>query len=362
MRSLISVLLALMMLLSLASASAAGQAPAWQMVDLTYGNMVMGRACLPEGYTFQFTPVCSVTDLSIGNPWALFLNAASPDGNIGLTYQSARDYVSYPNKSSYDGQYDSSIHTPLLHRMNAGEYCDYWVKQNFSKVQTIRCIDENTYPELAPYLRQQEQLKRAEYNSASYGANFISDVTFDFGVRLYQLITADGSEFRCAVGTGTQAATFNSSVPGIYVTLSSNFTSWTVPYVYAMFCPASAWDEGSVEMFKTFMANTSSSVQFQAANQRLSNALWDIVNGRSSGYSDNYETQVMQEETSKGDDYDDQFSDYILDRNDYTLSDGTHVKVPSGYDYVYEGDNGSVYFSNSAFGQPGGSTQLYPNQ
>ncbi len=46
----------------------------------------------------------------------------------------------------------------------------------------------------------------------------------------------------------------------------------------------------------------------------------------------------------------------------YTLSDGTHVKVPAGFDYVYEGDNGTVYFSSSAFSQPGGSTQLYPNQ
>ena len=57
----------------------------------------------------------------------------------------------------------------------------------------------------------------------------------------------------------------------------------------------------------------------------------------------------------------DQFSDYIFDQNDYTLSDGSSVQISTSYDYVYEGDNGVVYYSNSAFTQPGGSTQLYPN-
>ena len=57
----------------------------------------------------------------------------------------------------------------------------------------------------------------------------------------------------------------------------------------------------------------------------------------------------------------DQVSDYILGQNDYTLSNGDHVKVPTSYDYVYEGDDGNVYVSESSFDQPAGSTQLYPN-
>ena len=57
----------------------------------------------------------------------------------------------------------------------------------------------------------------------------------------------------------------------------------------------------------------------------------------------------------------DQFSDYILGQNDYTLSNGDHVKVPNSYDYVYEGTDGNVYVSGSSFDQPAGSTQLYPN-
>ena len=101
----------------------------------------------------------------------------------------------------------------------------------------------------------------------------------------------------------------------------------------------------------------------ERANQRISSEIWsaltgiDLVGGR--GLSE----RVMREETASGDDYDEErFTDYIFDANDYTLSDGSHVKVSTAYDYVYEGDNGVVYYSDSAFAQPGGSTELTPNR
>jgi hypothetical protein len=70
---------------------------------------------------------------------------------------------------------------------------------------------------------------------------------------------------------------------------------------------------------------------------------------------------VLSSSTSSDDTYNDErYTDYIFDQNDYTLSDGTHVKVSTAYDYVYEGDNGVVYFSDSAFPEPG--TRLTPNR
>ena len=36
--------------------------------------------------------------------------------------------------------------------------------------------------------------------------------------------------------------------------------------------------------------------------------------------------------------------------------------VQAKFDYVYEDDYGNVFATDSAFGQPGGSTQLYPNR
>ena len=57
---------------------------------------------------------------------------------------------------------------------------------------------------------------------------------------------------------------------------------------------------------------------------------------------------------------DERFTDYIFSQNDYTLSNGDHVKIPTSYDYVYADDNGNVYVTNST-DQPAGTTQLYPN-
>ncbi|MDD7077173.1 MAG: hypothetical protein PUI42_03450, partial [Lachnospiraceae bacterium] len=55
-----------------------------------------------------------------------------------------------------------------------------------------------------------------------------------------------------------------------------------------------------------------------------------------------------------------EFCDYILSQNSYTTSDGKVIKVPNSYDYVYEGENGNIYVSNST-DQPAGSTRLYAN-
>ena len=79
-----------------------------------------------------------------------------------------------------------------------------------------------------------------------------------------------------------------------------------------------------------------------------------------SGGSD-YSTKILAEETSKGNDYNEErFSDYMFDQNDYTLSDGSHVKVSTAYDYVWEGSGGTVYYSDSAFDMPYGAVQLSP--
>ena len=58
----------------------------------------------------------------------------------------------------------------------------------------------------------------------------------------------------------------------------------------------------------------------------------------------------------------DRFTDYIFDQNSYTTSDGYEVKISTEYDYVWDGGNGTVYYSDSAFDMPYGAVQLYPNR
>ena len=71
---------------------------------------------------------------------------------------------------------------------------------------------------------------------------------------------------------------------------------------------------------------------------------------------------MLRDEASDGDDYsDERFTDYIFDNNDYTLSDGSHIKVDTAYDYVYEDGDGNIVVSNSAFAEPAGGNRLSPN-
>ena len=146
------------------------------------------------------------------------------------------------------------------------------------------------------------------------------------------------------------------------MTEQGSYILWDSPCVYTLFCPAHLW-ENVGDIFPAFMENTSVTDQFLLANQRLSTELLSMMTGINLTGGEEYSRRVLQEEASRGSDYNDErYTDYMFDQNDYTLSDGSHVKISTQYDYVYEGDNGVVYYSDSAFAQPGGSTQLYPNR
>lgn len=95
------------------------------------------------------------------------------------------------------------------------------------------------------------------------------------------------------------------------------------------------------------------------ATQKLSLALENAI---TSGTSPSIDQDEISDILGTGDGtYDtEEFCDYILSQNSYTTSDGKVVKVPNSYDYVYEGEDGNIYVSNST-DQPAGSTRLYAN-
>ncbi len=125
---------------------------------------------------------------------------------------------------------------------------------------------------------------------------------------------------------------------------------------YMLAAPADAL-ESVFPAFELFVENTVASDQFLKANEKLGVELANIVSRSRMQYIDD----LLAQETTGNDSYnEDRFSDYLFDQNDYTLSDGSHVKIPTEYDHVYEGDNNTIYFSSSAFGGTG--TELTPNR
>ena len=345
------------------------------VTDLVDNSNAFARCVTPRGYAVTWEAQRCTAAQSYSNPWQLALRADSGDG-IVMDYISGMDFLSAVGEETPDGQFNAAYYTPMLHYMNASQYCDFYAQSYLSAmalpVTDLALVDEDAFPALQGWLRglAQAELARGRWET-QFSAIQVDGTEYTMCGRRYSL-QMGGEVWYFAVITGTVGVQYTASYEGLKVdkrgglvfgTISNSWIAWNIPGIYTLFCPADRWAEADAA-FSVFLANTSESDQFKAANRRLSEVLWDIVAGTpdlSAGRSRS--EQVMREEISSGDDYDEErFTDYLFDQNDYTLSDGSHVKVSTEYDYVYEGDGGVVYYSSSAFAQPGGSTQLYPNR
>ena len=107
-----------------------------------------------------------------------------------------------------------------------------------------------------------------------------------------------------------------------------------------------------------FVANTAESDQFVQARATLANQIREsILSGRSESYAQMFAGDLDSDNSYN----EDRFTDYIMDQNDYRLSSGEHVKIPTEYAYVYEDGHGGVYATDSALDAPAGMTQLTPS-
>lgn len=127
-------------------------------------------------------------------------------------------------------------------------------------------------------------------------------------------------------------------------------------------------------MIRKFVENTSVNDEFLALNEQLNQDISDKVrheiNMQCAASMSYMATMTVLTfsivENNLGTPYtgsysSDCLSDYMFDQNDYTLSDGSSVKVSTSYNYVLEGSNGTVYYGNSLSDAPDGATQLYAN-
>ena len=139
---------------------------------------------------------------------------------------------------------------------------------------------------------------------------------------------------------------------------SYHLYSWNAPYAYAYIAPKDEFDAGK-PAFNLFAANTSVSDEFSISVAKISTELISqITLGNSVSYS-SVETELQQDLQSSADSYQtERFTDYILSQETYTTSEGKEIKIPNNYDYVYEGDDGNIYVSDSAFDEPAGATRL----
>ena len=359
MRKIALLLTALFLALALSGGAFADMT--LTLTDAVEQQNAFGRCVAPAGYSVRWKNAVCGPEQSVAYPCQLAIEAASRDGEVVFTYFSDNYYLAYDGVGSdRDGEYNTVLCMPVLHYMNAAEYCDHIIHKYYGGMDTITPVWQDDFPNLDAYLAQ--KLRQLIADSAALEPLGLQVDAAEATVcyRLYRMTQGD-QRFYGAVLTGVSGLHMTSSYIGLQGPVTSSGIQWQAPFTYNMLCPEDQLEE--VEpAFTQFCINTGVSDQYRSANEDMSAALWQIVkdkNDLSSGRG--YSVNALLSATRGGDDYDEErITDYIFDQNDFTLSDGSHVKIDTRYDYVYELD-GSVYAADSALAQPGGGQRLYPN-
>ena len=167
--------------------------------------------------------------------------------------------------------------------------------------------------------------------------------------------TYEGIPYSARLITSTNQLVFgNSDLASV-----SGYFEWYVPYAYFYSAPSDEFYE-HMDEFDLFTSNTRATDEFRMLTTMQAQDLLSIISLGRPAYAD-LDGEALDILGYDYGTYDtEQFCDYILDQNDYTASDGRSFKVPTSFDYVYEGDDGTIYTTNST-DQPAGSVRLYPN-
>lgn len=333
----------------------------------SFGNAVVGRTMIPEGWSVN------VTDLFIGTesvtcPNAVLLRASDSAGECELVFLSRREYeqqllsaMGYQVPST-DDSYDAGSLMHMLDYREAGDACDLMASvmygDGLSFVREIPLTDEEeeitTRARDAYDTETRNAVAQSGLLAPGQGVEW-TDVTL--AKRTY----SDGNDL---VTVYAASSGFRFAMEGYGFETETVF--WAMPAVFMLRTPADVHD-GYSEAFDVFCAATAVSSEYEQFRTLNSERLVsELIAARNSGtsytpsgdFSDSGETTI-----DTGDTYTamDGWDDVILDRTDYTTGDGSHIKVPTAFDHVFEGDNGTIYVGNSADG-PVGSVELSPTQ
>ena len=323
-------------------------------------NTTVARCYAPSDYTVehQLSWWGSGKWQSPSSPIQVTIQAASSDLMYQMAYMSEVAYV-YDEMYAQQGLYEEGAlfynTYPQLTTMYASGYADFIISSLITDTDiTIEAEEEVTQEQEAKLNELAQQIYDEQLASAQAGGQVTVDgVACTSADRTYSFLL-DGIEYRAKVVTMTKIVQFSTTASAGY---SDTYCVWIVPYTYVYMAPTAAFEKG-LDNFDLFLLNTKVSDGFVVAVGNLSVQLTaQISNGIQSAQSpDEY---FKSEMAKQSDTYDaESFCDYILSQNAYETADGSTIKLPNTYDYVYEGDDGKIYAGNTA-DQPAGSTRLY---
>ena len=342
-----------------------------QLVSVQSDGGTVGRCAVPEGCEVSSTVSYCGAGQTLSHPMQLSIDVRTPDGRTTYAYCSATDYLQLLEAKmngqtvavQQDGQYDSTTMTPMLTLRTASGYADYLITNMFPGVRIIVADEAEITPEVQALIDRHMQQSYQDMNAIFAGDSMASvdDVFFDIAERSYTFEN-NGEAYRATLVTAVDAVQLSQRMNNGILSIDESYIGWTVPFTYAVIAPETEYD-GAQAFFDLFVLNTSASDSFNSACQTLSNQIrTSVIESRSLAVgADSCRSSVSALTDSASDYSEERFSDYLFSQDDYTLDDGRHVKIPIEYDYVYVGDNGNVYATDSALDEPAGMRRLEKN-
>ena len=323
-------------------------------------NETVARCYAPSDYTIEHQIMWWGDGKwqSPASPVQVQIQASDSNMMYQMAYMSDVQYM-YDEMYAQQGLYEEGAlfynTYPQLTPMYASGYADFIISSLVTDTDITIEAEEEVTAEQEDILTELAQQSYDEQQTAvqSGGLVTIDGVACTASDRTYSFIL-DGIDYRAKVVTMTKIIQFSMTQAAGY---SDTYYVWNAPYTYIYMTPTAAFVKG-LDDFNLFMLNTKVSDGFIIASSNLSTQLIaQITNGTQSAQSpDDY---FKSEMAKQPDTYDaESFCDYILSQNAYETADGSTIKLPNIYDYVYEGDDGKIYAGNTA-DQPAGSTRLY---
>ena len=334
------------------------------MQPITWQGAGLGKCAVPAGYTLYSEVHCGDETTCLGAPIRVHAQVVSNSASSTLGYFSSEMYLERI-KSGYfphrDGQLDSQMYIFMMRYMDASQCCDWLASRlvsgsSFWKNEDSSFFNSKVEAALNEYRNEVEPGLKAQ--------NHIKTNWFD--------VTAAHKVYTYEYGGVTYALCILAEVRAYQLNAAGEvMTAWDIPEYYYMSCPLSDYERIHATDFQAFIANTAISDTFKQLQEDLTKEIqrhiqstWAAAIAASNAYVRAMNALTSQSVNSylSSSSYSasDRFSDYIFDRNEYTTSDGYSCSISTSYDYVWEGSNGTVYYSNSAFDMPSGATQLSP--
>lgn len=331
-------------------------------------NMVVGRITAPDDWQVSEQVQWS----SYGNyPGMTQLSAVSPDGQRSFQLISTMSYYQTDSIFNSLGENETDPTTYRIHRqyrtaeqfvemMLSGIGCTGAQKLSSSSIDSqslsaLKSTAEQHAGETGYSLVQSLANLGMSANLVGYESTVVDN--------RYAVTTQSGQTEYIEVFTLVWAYQTSWVVQNSSITVNEIY--WCVPFTYIFTAESEQALTSMQNEFLTFVSNSSVSPEFYYLVEQyrayIENLLAQQLTNQIQAATE-IQSQLMNDYSSSSDTNDrvtDMWSDYIYDRDDYTTSDGSTVKVPTYYDHVCETDSGDIYVTNDSLNVPTDWQELY---